>query len=288
MYQLTHGGQVVATGAMLAEKLGCTTDVLSDNFNNNRSRYSEGEHYFHLSGDVLRQFKGNPENFRFAKIAPNINQLYLWTERGAFNHVKSLGTDEAWNAFKHLVDTYFKARDIADQKNSLPNFSDQVAAARAWADQVEARMLAEARADELASENYQLGLITEYQETEIKKVAPKAKHYDKVMKADGVLTVSQIAVDLGFRKAADLNSYLKRKKVIKKVNDVWVLTAEYTGNHYTKPVAHTYQGSGGVEKTKEHTYWTQRGKEFLMEFIRLNPESQKKVVKPMLYHQLTI
>lgn len=288
MYQLTHSGQVVATGAMLAENLGTSESRLTDNFNENKSRYEEGVHFFLLKGDDLREFKryiGNSGLPQIDKFAPH---AYLWTERGAFNHVKSLGTDEAWNAFKHLVDTYFKTREIVDQKNQLPNFADQIAAARAWADQVEARMLAEAHADELAAANYQLGLITEYQETEIKKVAPKAKHYDKVMKADGVLTVSQIAVDLGFRKAADLNSYLKRKKVIKKVNDVWVLTAEYTGNHYTKPVAHTYQGSGGVEKTKEHTYWTQRGKEFLMEFIRLNPEGQKKIVKPMLYHQLTI
>lgn len=39
------------------------------------------------------------------------NQLYLWTEKGALLHAKSLGTDEAWDMYDILVDTYFKVQE---------------------------------------------------------------------------------------------------------------------------------------------------------------------------------
>ena len=42
---------------------------------------------------------------------PNINTLYLWTEKGAFLHAKSLNTDSAWEVYDRLVETYFTARE---------------------------------------------------------------------------------------------------------------------------------------------------------------------------------
>jgi hypothetical protein len=44
--------------------------------------------------------------------------LYLWTEKGCFNHVKSLGTEEAWEAYQLLVDTYFRQRAQLAKKTS--------------------------------------------------------------------------------------------------------------------------------------------------------------------------
>ncbi|MCI9312529.1 MAG: ORF6N domain-containing protein [Erysipelotrichaceae bacterium] len=57
---------------------------------NNKERYKEGKHYICLSGNELKEFKGNSLNLG---IANNINTLYLWTERGAFLHAKSLNTE---------------------------------------------------------------------------------------------------------------------------------------------------------------------------------------------------
>ncbi|WP_259749811.1 ORF6C domain-containing protein, partial [Lactococcus lactis] len=51
-------------------------------------------------------------------------KLYLWTEKGALLHAKSLGTDEAWDMYDILVDTYFKV-----QEQQVPLTLDQQIAA---------------------------------------------------------------------------------------------------------------------------------------------------------------
>jgi len=40
--------------------------------------------------------------------------LYLWTEKGAFLHAKSLNTDVAWEVYDQLVDSYFKKQDVLE------------------------------------------------------------------------------------------------------------------------------------------------------------------------------
>lgn len=46
----------------------------------------------------------------------NAQYLYLWTEKGAWLHAKSLNTDEAWNAYETLVDEYYRIKE----NNTLP------------------------------------------------------------------------------------------------------------------------------------------------------------------------
>ena len=38
------------------------------------------------------------------------SKLYLWTEKGAFLHAKSLNTDTAWEVYDRLVDNYFNKK----------------------------------------------------------------------------------------------------------------------------------------------------------------------------------
>ena len=42
----------------------------------------------------------------------NASKLYLWTERGALLHAKSLNTDRAWEVYDRLVETYFRASKV--------------------------------------------------------------------------------------------------------------------------------------------------------------------------------
>lgn len=100
--------QRVMTTAVLAEEYGTTERRISENFNANKERYIEGKHYYCLEGEVLRCFKSEYGN---SVVAPNLNKLYLWTEKGAFLHAKSLGTDRAWEVYDYLVDSYFKKVD---------------------------------------------------------------------------------------------------------------------------------------------------------------------------------
>ncbi|KST91677.1 Phage antirepressor protein [Lactococcus lactis subsp. lactis] len=107
--QITElNGQRVLTTQQIAEGYGARTRTIVDNFNNNRNRFEEGKHFILLEGEYLRVFKRENENFGFAQ---NINKLYLWTEKGALLHAKSLGTDEAWDMYDILVDTYFKVQE---------------------------------------------------------------------------------------------------------------------------------------------------------------------------------
>lgn len=54
----------------------------------------------------MRAFKANGQ----IDLLPNVNTLYLWTEKGAFLHAKSLNTDKAWEVYEYLVDSYFNRK----------------------------------------------------------------------------------------------------------------------------------------------------------------------------------
>lgn len=98
----------VLTTQQIADAYGTDTQVIINNFNRNKDRYTEGKHYVCLTGDDKSEFiKKNQNEFSsFAKA----KGIYLWTEKGAFLHAKSLNTDKAWEVYDHLVDTYFNRK----------------------------------------------------------------------------------------------------------------------------------------------------------------------------------
>ncbi len=102
--------QRVLTTAQIAEQYETTERRISENFNRNKERYTEGKHYYCLTGDILREFKNEYANCGFVPGA-KVNAFYLWTEKGALMLAKSLNTDKAWEAYECLVDTYFSVRE---------------------------------------------------------------------------------------------------------------------------------------------------------------------------------
>ena len=94
----------VLTTQQIAEAYGSDVKVISNNFNRNKERYMEGKHYICLEGEELRKFK----TIHQFDESSRINKLYLWTEKGAFLHAKSLNTDTAWAVYDQLVDNYFE------------------------------------------------------------------------------------------------------------------------------------------------------------------------------------
>lgn len=94
----------VLTTQQIAEAYKTDSKVISNNFNRNKERYMEGKHYICLEGQALKEFKTNHHFDESSKI----NRIYLWTEKGAFLHAKSLNTDIAWEVYDRLVDNYFK------------------------------------------------------------------------------------------------------------------------------------------------------------------------------------
>ena len=104
-------GMRVLTTAQLAECYETTTKIISQNFKRNSDRYEEGKHYICLKGDELRAFRAN---LQIEDLPKNLNVLYLWTERGALLHAKSLNTDKAWEVYDFLVEHYFRAVTMED------------------------------------------------------------------------------------------------------------------------------------------------------------------------------
>ena len=116
-------GLRVLTTAQLAECYGTDTNTVKVNFNRNKDRYEEGKHYLCLKGAELQAFKNDVTNCNL--VGNRASTLYLWTERGALLHAKSLNTDKAWEVYGELVETYFRAKTA---QTALQNLSPQLQA----------------------------------------------------------------------------------------------------------------------------------------------------------------
>lgn len=95
--------------------------------------------------------------------------------------------------------------ELANMRNKviLPDFTNPIEAARAWADSEEKRMIETKRAD-----------IAE-------------RHVEILTHTNKTYTASEVAKECGFRSANALNSWLVAQKVQYKVNNTWVPTADY-------------------------------------------------------------
>ena len=98
----------VLTTQQIADAYGTDAQVVTNNFNRNKDRYVEGKHYICLTGDEKADFINKNQN-DFSSFT-RAKAIYLWTEKGAFLHAKSLNTDKAWEVYDHLVDTYFNRK----------------------------------------------------------------------------------------------------------------------------------------------------------------------------------
>lgn len=107
---MEYHDQRIITTKVLAEQFGTDEKNISKNFTRNEGRFQEGKHYYKIEGEELKEFKGyhlNDESLKFVSV------LYLWTEKGAARHAKILETDEAWQVYEALEDTYFRVKNQA-------------------------------------------------------------------------------------------------------------------------------------------------------------------------------
>lgn len=101
-------GTRVLTTKQVAELYDTDAKTIQYNFRYNKKKYILGKHYIEIQGEELRRLKTRsefPSSLKYSKL------LYLWTEKGALLHAKSLNTDKAWEAYDYLVDFYFHAKE---------------------------------------------------------------------------------------------------------------------------------------------------------------------------------
>lgn len=106
---IEQNGVRVLTTRQLTEWYQTEEWQIKQNFRNNKERFVFGKHYITLQGDDLKEFKSKVENIYLVGKTAKI--LYLWTEKGALLHAKSLNTDKAWEVYDYLVDFYFRAKE---------------------------------------------------------------------------------------------------------------------------------------------------------------------------------
>ena len=243
--------QRVLTTAQIAEQYGTTADRISKNFSANKVRYTEGKHYYCLTGDDLKAFKDDFLNSELVK--PNASSLYLWTEKGALLHAKSLNTDQAWQAYEVLVDTYFSVRGQAAMDSYM--IADPVKRAERWIEE--------------QREKQQLETTVAVQEQQIAELQPKASYYDVVLNCKDLLSITSIAKDYG-KSGVWLNRYLHQNGVQYKQGQNWLLYQKYAEKGYTSTKTQTFPGADGQQHTKVHTYWTQKGRLFIYDLLKTN------------------
>jgi len=76
-------------------------------------------------------------------------------------------------------------------------------------------------------------------------------------------TTTEIAKELGFRSAVELNKKLQEMKIQYKVNGTWVLSAKYAESGY-ESIKQTTLPTGKIVYDRR---WTQKGREFLLDLF---------------------
>ncbi len=108
LFPITHNQIPVITTELLAHLYGADVNSIQQNHKRNSERFIEGKHFFKVVGEELKNLRLTISQLQ---ISPKTRSLILWTERGAARHAKMLETDQAWEVFEKLEDSYFSWKD---------------------------------------------------------------------------------------------------------------------------------------------------------------------------------
>lgn len=122
---------------------------------------------------------------------------------------------------------------------------------------------------EIRHQNKLLEGTVAIQNQQITEMKPKASYYDVVLNCKDLISTSAIAKDYG-KSAIWMNRYLHEKGIQFKQGDIWLLYQKYAERGYTSTKTHSYLGSKGDNRTKVHTYWTQKGRLFIYDLLKVN------------------
>lgn len=96
----------------------------------------------------------------------------------------------------------------------------------------------------------------------IKQQAPKVKYFEEVLDSKSMIPSTIVADDFG-KSAQWLHKELNRKGIMWHVGGAWVLTAKYKDKGYAEIKPFPYYNTQGQLKTKNQTYWTEAGRQFV-------------------------
>ncbi len=106
------------------------------------------------------------------------------------------------------------------------------------------------------------------QNQQIAEMQPKVSYYDLILQCRDLMPITTIAKDYGWS-AKRLNAYLHEQGIQFKQSGIWLLYQQYAEQGYTSTKTHNYAGEDGTQHAKPHTYWTQKGRLFLYDFLKV-------------------
>lgn len=110
------------------------------------------------------------------------------------------------------------------------------------------------------------GQVVEQQKL-IEELQPKASYYDMILQCKDLIATTIIAKDYGMS-CQRFNKLLNDLGIQFKQSGVWMLYAKYQAQGYTKNKTHNYASTDGIQHSREHSYWTQKGRLFLYEMLK--------------------
>lgn len=114
----------------------------------------------------------------------------------------------------------------------------------------------------------ELELTTKKQEQIIGELKPSADYTDRILKNRGLVTITQIAKDYGMSGTA-MNKLLNELKIQYKQSDQWLLYRDHSGKGYTHSETIDITRSDGRPDISMITKWTQKGRLFLYEVLKV-------------------
>ena len=230
-----YNNERVLTTEQVSEGFECESHNIKKNFNANKERFVEGKHYYKVEGKELENLRVTNSDLQ---ISPMTRCLYLWTKRGVARHSKMLGTDRAWEMFDCLEENYFNPTQSA-----LPDFTNPVIAARAWADAMEKKQLAE---------------------SQVKELSPKAEFYDTVADSESLMSMADTCkiLDMGIGRNK-LFALLREKGILQKDNMPY---QRFVDAGYFKVIEGKYEVNENVVVTKT-TYVKQKGIDYIRKLL---------------------
>lgn len=118
-------------------------------------------------------------------------------------------------------------------------------------------------AADLAEKNETLKLQNAQSLQIIGELQPKATYYDLILQNKSTLSITKIAKDYGMSGQA-LNSLLHELGIQYKQGDCWLLYQVYSDKGYTQSKTQVID----EERSKLHTYWTQKGRLFIYDLLK--------------------
>lgn len=106
------------------------------------------------------------------------------------------------------------------------------------------------------------------QKQQIAEMQPKASYYDVILNCKDAVAITTIAKDYG-KSGQWLNDYLHSLGVQYKQGCIWLLYQKHAENGYTCTKTHSYLSNDGETHSKVHTYWTQKGRIFIYELLKV-------------------